>query len=172
MNLVAIYEGGNISRYQLEEILLYLENHPEKFREIVDISFSVESKSAFRAMWTVEKVSQRHPEWFTDKMVKKILERCLETSHPGIHRLLLSVIKSLPVPDPLPVELLNSLYDWMLIPKYSIGVQSLAMKVLYNWVRTQPDLLREFVSILQEADLTEYTAAFVASRRNILKHYK
>lgn len=46
------------------------------------------------------------------------------------------------------------------------------MKLLYKYVLTDNDLLREFIMIIEEADESEFTAAFISSRRNILKKHR
>ncbi len=160
------------SRYHLEEFLLYLHHHPEEFEGFFELTFSLEDKRAWRMLWALEKVSQREPERFTRPMIERIEQMVLTTKHQGMHRIGLSILNSFPAPEPLNVDMLNALYDWMINPKFSIGVQSIAMKLLYKYVLTDNDLLREFIMIIEEADESEFTAAFISSRRNILKKHR
>lgn len=171
MNFRGIYVNG-VSKCELEEILFYLESHPKDFSKIFDLIFDKDEKIAFRSAWTVEKVAQRHFDWFTVDFQEKIYQLVLSTQHAGIHRLCISILTNFPNPSPLPVDLLNALYDWMILPKYSIGVQSLSMKLLHKFVKDDPDLLREFIYILTDTDDADVSSAFFASRKNILKHYK
>lgn len=159
------------SKYHLEELLLYLGEHQEDFDDFFNLIFTCDEKIAWRILWAVEKVSQRQPEWFNKDKIDRITQLVLTTKHQGLHRIGISVLNSFPVQQPLNVELLNSLYEWMLIPKYSIGVQSLSMKLLYKYALTDEDLLREFIFTLEQADETEFTAAFVSSKRNIIKRH-
>jgi hypothetical protein len=168
MNYRAFFENLQ-SRYHLEELLLYLHLHPEEFSTVFNLVFQTEEKIAWRVLWAVEKVSQRNPGWFDEQMVQQVTDMVMTTKHRGMHRIGLSILTNFPVPDPINVEMLNLLYDWMLSPKFSIGVQSLAMKLLYKYVQTNKDLLYEFMLVIEQADESEYTAAFVSSRRNILK---
>lgn len=167
----SIYQAG-IGKYQLEEIILHLSLHPDDFPVIYHLMFDADDKIAFRAAWTIEKVSDKWPDWFCNEQTDEIIQYCLSTHHEGIRRLLLSVLRYLPVPEPLPIHLFNSLYDWMLLPSSSIGVQSLSMKLLFKYAKTNADLLQELIIILEQTDPADYTAAFYASRANILKHYK
>lgn len=171
MNFYDIYKAG-INKYQLEEILLYLENHPSDFEKIFNLIQDENDKISFRALWTVEKVAQRNPSWFTTAQTNEIYQLLLTTTHKGMHRLFISIAYFLPVPQPLNVEILNALYDWMLFPKYTIGVQSLSMKLIHKWVKNEEDLLKEFLIVLTETDDSDLSPAFFASRKNILKHYK
>lgn len=159
------------SRYHLEELLLHIYHHQEDFDTLFNMAFEADNKKAWRVLWAVEKISQRNPEWFDQDKLDRITKMVLTTKHQGMHRIGLSILNSFPAPDPINVDMLNSLYDWMLSPAFSIGVQSLAMKLLYKYALTDEDLLREFIITIDQADESEYTAAFVSSRRNILKYY-
>lgn len=159
------------SRYHLEELLLHIYHHQEDFDTLFNMAFEADNKKAWRVLWAVEKISQRNPEWFDQDKLDRITKMVLTTKHQGMHRIGLSILNSFPVPDPINVDMLNTLYDWMLSPTFSIGVQSLAMKLLYKYALTDEDLLREFIITIDQADESEYTAAFVSSRRNILKYY-
>lgn len=160
------------SRYHLEELLLHLHQHPDDFPEVFELVFHPEVKIAWRVLWAVEKLSRRTPEWFDSSMRDRLIEMVLTTSHMGKLRIGLSILRELPVPEPLSGELLNRLYDWMLLSRFPVGVQSVAMKLLYKYVLTHPDLLHEYILVLEETDDSESTAAFISSRRNILKSYK
>lgn len=160
------------SRYHLEEILLHLSFHPNEFDEVFGLALGPDEKKSWRILWAVEKISQRHPEWFDAGKIDRITNMVLSTKHQGIHRIGLSILNSFPAPDPLNIDMLNALYEWMLIPSYSIGVQSLAMKLLYKYALTDEDLLREFIITLEQADDNDYTMAFVSSRRNILRKHR
>jgi len=159
------------SKYQLEEIVLYLELHPTEFESVFELALGSEEKKAWRILWVVEKISQRHSKWFNIHQIDRIINLVLTTQHQGMHRIGLSILNSFPAPDPLNIKLLNALYKWMLIPSYSIAVQSLAMKLLYIYVQTDEDLLREFIITLEQADENDYSMAFVSSRRNILRKH-
>lgn len=170
MNYRAFFEHLQ-SRYHLEELLLYLDNHPQDFDEVFSMVFETEEKIAWRVLWACEKVSQRTPEWFDERKKQMITDLVLTTKHQGLHRIGISILNSFSVPEPLNVDMLNALYDWMLSPKYSIGVQSLAMKLLYKYASTNEDLLQEFLITIEQADESLCSPAFVASRRQILKRH-
>jgi hypothetical protein len=171
MNYLTFFEQLQ-SRYHLEELLLYLERYPDDFEEIFNLVFESEEKIAWRILWAVEKVSQRNPERFDQIKIDRVTVMVLTTRHQGMHRIGLSILNSFPAPNPLDVNMLNALYEWMLSPKFSIGVQSLAMKLLYKYALTDEDLLREFIITLEQVDESDYTMAFFASKRNILKKHR
>lgn len=171
MNYLAFFEQLQ-SRYHLEELLLYLDSHPKDFEVLFNMIFETEEKIAWRILWACEKVSQRNPEWFDEKKKKRITDLVMSTKHQGLHRIGLSILNSFPAPEPLNIKMLNALYDWMLSPKYSIGVQSLAMKLLYKYAATQEDLLQELLITIEQADESLCSPAFIASRRQIMKRHR
>lgn len=159
------------SRYHLEELLLHIYHHPQDFDALFDMAFEADNKKAWRVLWAVEKISQRNPVWFDLEKIERVTNMVLTTKHQGMHRIGISILNSFPAPDPINVDMLNALYEWMLSPASSIGVQSLAMKLLYKYALTDEDLLREFIITIDQADESDYTAAFTSSRRNILKNH-
>jgi hypothetical protein len=160
---------GLQSRYQLEELMLYLSEHPGYFPELLEMALTEKVSYAWRIMWAVEKVSQRDPDWFTDDQINRIKALALTTKHGGMQRLCLSILTSFPVIQPLDVHFINTLYEMLLNPSSAIAVQSLAMKLLYLYTKENEDLLREFILTIEQVDENEYTMAFVATKRNILK---
>lgn len=159
------------SRYQLEEILLYLHHHPKDFDEVFELAFDVGNHKAWRIMWAIEKISRRNPEWFNQSQIEKIVDMTLTTKNHSELRICLSILNSFPAPDIINVNLLNALYEWMLSPRYPSGIQSSSMKLLYKYVNADSDLLQEFILTLNQSDDSDYTPAFISSKRNILKRY-
>lgn len=158
------------SRYQLEEFLLYLSFHPGSFPEVVELALnSPESKTAFRALWACEKVSQRWPEWWTQEQTLKIRQLVMTSSHTGMLRLGLSILYALRCADKNDVELLNKLYDLLLSASSPPGVQSQSMRLIYQMVNDNEDLISELWLVLEDASGDHPSAAFAAARKNLLK---
>lgn len=161
------------TRYQLEEFLLYLSEHPGEFPRLFNIiDEASDSKVAFRTLWACEKVSQRWPEWWTEDQKNYIRTLVLTSSHTGMLRLGLSILNSFPPSPEIDVELLNALYERMLQPSYPPGVQAQAMRLLFSMVKNEEDLLYEFRLILEDAGDEFNSAAFRATRKNLLKHMR
>jgi len=160
---------GLQSRYQLEELMLYLSENPAFFPELFQMAMTEKVEYAWRMLWVVEKVSQRQPEWFTVDQILSIKNLALTSKHNGMQRLALSILNSFPPIQPIDVYFLNALYDMMLSPASAIAVQSLSIKLLYKYTCDDEDLLREFILTIEQIDENEYTAAFTSTKRNILK---
>jgi hypothetical protein len=159
-----------MSRYQLEEYLLYLSSHPGEFPELLNsvVEFSC-PKAAFRSLWACEKVSQRWPEWYSDEHRLLIREMVVTTRHTGMLRLGLSILNSLPIPEDIDVELINILYNYMLDASFPPGVQCQAIRLLHAHVKHNPDLLYEFWLVLDEAANDFHYPAFRSTRKNLMK---
>ncbi len=158
------------SRYQLEEYLLYLSLHPDQFPALVDAVFELSCpKAAFRTLWACEKVSQRWPEWWSAEQRFRIREMVITSKQTGMLRLGISILNSLPQSETVDVELINTLYDYMLNPSLPPGVQCQAIRLLHAQVKDNPDLLYEFWLVLDEASDDFHSAAFRSTRKNLCK---
>lgn len=171
MNYLSFFEHTHSLR-QLGEFMVYIEQHPEDFDEVFKLVFINDKNIAWRVLWGCEKISRKWPEWFDEVKTQQVIALVLTTKHSGIRRIGLSIIRALPSPDPINVELLNTLYDWMLSPKHTIGVQYFSMNLLYKYVSNDEDLLREFLITIEQVDGGLYSSAFTSSRRRILNRFK
>ena len=160
--------GGSISILKIDRIVHSVESNPEEFPVIFNLMFDEDIKVSWRAVWTCEKLSERHPDWFIPKQ-NELIEILLATTHDGKKRLYLSILSNLPLPEPYSVALLDFTMDKMLDPEESIGVQALSVKLAYRLCKIDPDLLYEFKLRLQSADMINYSKGLRASVRNILK---
>jgi len=169
INLIEVFRRLP-SRYHLEEFLLYLSAHPERFPELIDLVFTPgDTKASFRALWACEKVSQRWPEWWTQEQHQSIRRLALTTSHTGMLRLALSILNSLPQQEEPDIELMNCLYDYLVQPSFPPGVQSQAMRLLFELVKNNDDLCYEFFLVLDNVSEEFNSPAFRATHKNLLK---
>jgi hypothetical protein len=143
--------------------------NPSDFETIYQLIFDMDEKVAWRAAWACQKISEKHPEWFTDKQFKKLATLAISTSHGGLHRGCVSILYNLKLPDPIPVDLLNACYEWMISPRFPISVQAYSMKIIYEIRQLEPDLFPEFRATLESISPHDYSKGFNASRNNILK---
>lgn len=148
----------------VQDILL----HPEYFEDMYRLTADENQTVSWRAIWVCQKLSEIHPDWFIP-LYDEITQRLLACKHDGSKRLLLSVLYNTPIPDPLPVPLLNYCLDHMLSPQESIGVQALAIRMAYLLCKQEPELLQELRLILENTELEYYSTGVNATVRNTLK---
>ncbi|MDX9749245.1 MAG: hypothetical protein RBT57_12160, partial [Paludibacter sp.] len=64
---------------------------------------------------------------------------------------------------------MNRLYDLIIQPSYPPGVQSQAMRLLYELVKNNEDLRYEFFLVLDDVSEQVNSPAFRATRKNLVK---
>jgi hypothetical protein len=142
---------------------------PADFEQIFQLIFKLDEKYKWRAAWTCQKISEKHPEWFKESHFFELKSLVLSSSNGGLLRGSLSILNNIAFPNPLPVDLLNACYDWMISPKYPIAVQAISMKLIYKFCVLEPELKQEFISYLENMDSSCLSAGMIAVSRNTLK---
>ena len=142
---------------------------PLDFPVLFQLLFDEDEKVAWRAAWACSKISEQKPDLFTQQQIDEIVILSLSTLYGGVRRGCLSMLFYLPLPNPIPVELINCSFDWMVSPKSPIAVQAYAMKILYRICLQEPDLKLELIAFLETIDYQSYSAGFNSTRKNILK---
>lgn len=156
---------GNLPIKRLTQEICH---EPKYLNDIYRLISDEDTVISWRAIWVCEKVSEQHPGWFIP-LQNDLIERLLTCRHDGSKRLLLSILYNLPVPNPLPVDLLNYCLDHMLSPQESIGVQALAIRIAYQLCKCEPELLKELQLLLENADIDLYSTGVKSAIRNTLK---
>lgn len=157
-----------ISKANIDSIVRSVHNNPENFVEIYQLMDDPEIRVSWRATWACEKLSETHPFLF-EEQIQDIISRLLSCTHDGSKRLLLSILFNLPVPEELPVPLLEYCFAHMLDKKESIGVQSLCIRLAYRLCRAEPDLLHELRMYLENTETEYYSKAVASAVKNTLR---
>ncbi|NDV59686.1 hypothetical protein [Bacteroides sp. 519] len=160
--------AGPISKAYIDDIVESVHHYPEDFDRIYNLMDDKEIKVSWRATWACEKLAILHPEWFANKQ-NELIDRLLSSHHDGTKRILLSILFTLPIPEPFPVNLLDYCFNKMLAPEETTGVQALSIKTAYKLCKKEPDLLLEFKMYLENADLDYYTMGVKTTIRRMLE---
>ena len=152
----------------VDEVFLCPADFPIVYRLIYD----ADEKVAWRAAWACQKISEKHPEWFSGQQFNELANLSISTRQGGLQRGCLSVLNNLPFPDPIPVDLINACFDWMISAKSPIAVQALSMKLLARICKAEPDFTPELIAYLENVDYESYSPGFISTRKNILKVLK
>jgi hypothetical protein len=158
-----------LSKRYIDQLVENIFNCPIDFPILFQLLFDEDEKVAWRAAWACSKISELKPNFFTPHQVDEIVILSLSTPSGGVRRGCLSILFHLPLPNPVPVELINSCFDWMVSPKSPIAVQAYAMKILYRICLKEPDFKMELIAYLETIDFQSYSAGFNSTRKNILK---
>jgi len=161
-----------LSLHFVDHLVQEIVANPSDFDIIYRLIYDTEIKVAWRAAWACQKISEKHPEWFCEKQFLELVKLSISTSHSGLQRGCLSILNNIKLPDPIPVDLLNACFDWMISPKSAIAVQALSMKILHRICQKEPDFTPELIAYLENVDSECYSAGFNSTRRNVLNSLK
>ncbi len=148
-----------------EEIFL----NTDDFELVYQLIFDDEITVAWRAAWACQKISEKMPLLFSDDQFNEIAALTISTTHQGLKRGCLSVLNNLTIPRPLPVDLLDACYDWMISAKSAIAVQALSLRLLQKFCEAEPDLIPEMMAYLENFETENLSPGMRASRRNVIK---
>lgn len=158
-----------LSKRFIDALVVEIFSKPADFIVVYRLIFDEDIKVAWRAAWAIQKISEKHPEWFSEEIFLELTKTCLNTKHGGLHRGCLSILLNLSIPNSIPVEFINSCFEWMISPRFPIAVQALSMKLLYRICLIEPDFIHEFKAYLENASPEDYSPGFISTRKNILK---
>ena len=153
----------------IENIAQSVLENPVEFENVVALMFDTDTDVAWRAGWVCDKISRKHPQLFTNELIQKIADSLLTVKHHGIRREYLCLLNNLQLPDEISVELINQLFEWMIMPKADVSAQVISMKLLHKISQKQPDFKQELQAYLENISPADYTPGFNATRKNILK---
>jgi len=148
-----------------EEIFL----NTDDFDIVYQLIFDEEITVAWRAAWACQKISEKMPELLSDDQFNEIAALTISTTHQGLKRGCLSVLNNLTIPRPVPVDLLDACYEWMISMKSSIAVQALSLRLLQKFCEIEVGLIPELMAYLENFETEDLSPGMKASRRNVIK---
>ena len=161
-----------LSKHFVDILALEIFANPTDFDVVYQLIFDENEKVAWRAAWACQKISEKHPEWFSDQHFEELSALVISTSHGGLLRGCLSVINNIALPQCLSVEFINACFDWMISAKSPIAVQALSMKILLRICHKEPEFKQELSVVLENIDFENYSSGFKSVRKNILNALK
>ena len=161
-----------LSKLFVDKLALEVYANPDDFETVYKLIFDAEIKVAWRAAWACQKISEKHPGWFSEKHFNDLASLSISTSHGGLQRGCLSVLNNISLPNEIPVDFINSCFEWMVSAKSPIAVQALSMKMLYRICKVEPDFRPELIAYLENINFEDYSPGFKSTRKNALKVLK
>lgn len=158
-----------LSKHFVDLLIEEIFAKPDDFGMVYQLVFDSNEKIAWRAAWACQKISDKYPEWFSDKQYLELASLSIKTTHGGLQRGCLATIYNLTIPDPIPVDFLNVCFERMVSPRFPIAVQAISMKILYEICMIEIDLIPEYRTYLETISPSDYSKGFNATRNNILK---
>lgn len=138
-----------------------------EFRTLFTLMADADERVAWHAAWVCEKVSERSHHFFTGSDIECLVRLTVESPFAGVHRLALSMLLNLGLPDELPVDFINTCLDRMMSDRVPVAVQVLSLKLLHGFARREPDFATELLACLDAVDERQRTGGWQAAVRKI-----
>lgn len=168
MDYISVLQSGT-SRKLIDSIVDDVFSTPENLIVIFELIFHDDIKIAWKAAWAIEKIVRKYPKLINSQQQDRIEILFLRTKHSGLQRILMSILYALPVQKKINVDILNTCFDIVSSDKYSIAVQSLALKILVNYCTIEKELIPELEAYLESMDEYILAPAMLSSKRFALK---
>lgn len=152
----------------VSEIVAYIRQYPEDFALLYPLIADAEEKTAWRAAWVCERLSELYPDWFAGRY-EELVGILLTSPYTGLRRCLLSILHNLPVPQEFPIDVYDYCLRRMLLPDEAIANQALCIKLAFKLGCAEPELLEELKAYLQNAEPEYYSPGVKSVIKNTLK---
>lgn len=150
------------SKAQTLKIVRYVGNDSERFSELVSLFLKGPYRVTQRAAWPLSICVEHHPE-IVNPHLKRLLKNLTQPAlHNAVKRNTIRLLQFVEVPKSLHGEVTNICFDYLQDNKEAIAVRAFSMTVLANIAKTNPDLKRELIMILE--DILPYGSAGLVSR--------
>ena len=156
------------SKQQVEKLIRWIGKDSKRFAQLMKLFLDGDQDVSRRAAWVVGHCCERHPElakpWLK-AMIKKMQEPNI---HSALQRCVVRVLQYVEIPRSLQGTVANICFNFISDTKTAIAPQALAMTVLANIAKKEPDLLKE-LNVLVHQMLPYGTPAFRARAKKIFK---
>lgn len=159
-----------LSKHYIDQLAQEVLENTVDVVTVYNLVFDDDITVAWRAAWTCQKISEKQPDLFTSEHFSEITSLVLSTTHQGLKRGCLCVLNNLKIPQPIPVNLLDGCFEWMISQKSSIAVQALSLRLLQRFCAIEPDLIPELMAYLENFETENLSPGMKASRRNVIKN--
>lgn len=163
--LLEFLSQKRINLFEIEELVKRINADTSLFPFLYEATKSEDVIISWHAWWTCEHLARINKSIFSP-LKEELIERLQNTQHKGTIRLIVNILLySIPVEKPISVPLLNFCLDNMLSLQMPVSVQSSCMKLAHKLCLTEPELLTEFNTLLDNVELEYYTPSIRASIR-------
>lgn len=136
-------------------------------RELFALLFHADDKIAFRAAWVMTHILPPRNGWLVDRQ-DELIDEVMRCGHTGKRRVILNILYLQPLAGLSRMDFLDFCLERMASRTEQPGVQSLCIKIAYEICWSVPELLGEFLIVLNMME-DETSPAIHAARRNVLK---
>lgn len=160
-----------INMHDIHEILYFIQGSSKQKQKLFNLIFDPDDKIAYQAAWIFTHLTLSENQWLYSKQ-NELIEEVLKCQHPGMRRLILSLLYRQPLANPPRTDFLDFCLERMIAKSELPGVQTLCMKLAYELCRQTPELLQELRSMLDLIEPHLLPISLRTVRKNILNAMK
>jgi len=150
-----------------DEMISFMENHPEYFEEAIELAIADKQPYSWRAAWLLWSCMEENDERIK-KYIKKIVDT-LETKDDGHQRELLKILLQMKLKDEYEGKLFNLCMNiWEQINK-TPSVRITALKFIIKIAKKHPDLSQEISFLTQDHYLESLSPGIKHSVSRMMK---
>jgi hypothetical protein len=157
------------SKQQVEKLIRWVGTNTKRFAQLMSLFLYGDQDISRRSAWVIGHCCERNPElakpWLKT-MIKKMQEPDV---HNAIQRNVMRILQYVEIPKTLKGTVANICFNYISDTKTAIAPQALAMTVLSNIAKKEPDLMKE-LRVLVHQMLPYGTPAFRARAKKIFKN--
>jgi hypothetical protein len=157
------------SKQQVEKLIRWVGTDSKRFAQLMNLFLNGDEDISRRSAWVIGHCCERKPElakpWLKT-MIKKMLEPNI---HSAIQRNVMRILQYVEIPKSLKGIVVNQCFNFISDTKTAVAPQALAITVLSNIARKEPDLMNE-LRVLVRQMLPYGTPAFHARVKKIFKN--
>ena len=163
---------GDSGRKTIELGVMAVNDDPELFREVVELSFTQAYPINMRTARVAQLCCESNPSLILP-MLDEIIERMSQSKNDGVKRSYLKVIDDYTGIQSIddPGLLMQTCFDWLMSPSEAISIRYHALGILIRITEKYPELKPELVSmlefILEQEPVSKGLANFI--RKSIIR---
>lgn len=138
------------SKSQTLRIIKYVGTDKKKFNELLDVFLNSELRLSQCAGWPLSEIAIEHPHLITSHISPLIKKLKISGQHPAIPRNILRIFQNLPIPEKYQADLINICFNYIQDFKAPIAVRAFSITVSCNICSHYPELINEFVLLLND----------------------
>jgi hypothetical protein len=158
---------SELSKVNIDYTIHVLGNDKDYFRELVNFILTEPDPLPMRAAWVIEGITLDYPEMI-QPYIGMLIRNLRRYTHPGTRRNLLKVFSRMEIPEKYHGILIDICFDWISSEDRTVAEKVFAMQIIANHLKIYPELINEFIEIIDD-QLPKNTPAFESRARLIKK---
>jgi hypothetical protein len=153
-----------------EEIGNIIGPDPEKFRGLLELSFSREMPVCWRAAWIMDHLSEVHP-WLAEEYIGNIWQE-IPRQHPdGVTRSTLRLLTRYAIPEDFQGVAADLCLSWLEKASVPVAIKVYSMEILLKIATAYPEFTHEFITVIED-QVPDNSVGYKARANHIIKAMK